>query len=343
MSSHLFISYSRSDQQYARRLAAELRSRGFAVWIDDQIELGERWWREVVQAINECAALILLMSPAAAASEWVEKELMLAHNAGKPIFPLLLQGTLHPFAVNLQYVEVSDGQLPERLFYHRLKAVAPAMPCSLSDPERQTTAPLATPYLRLRPQRLQRADQPVALMLVWSRVAGADSYVVEQGVERSFRSPVERYHREQPFQYLALAADFLPVSCYRAKATARHRPESPWSNVVQLDLAARTPLPAPQITLSSASPSSPVNLVWNAVRGAVGYLLERGDDASVDAAATIFEGNENSFVDETPLLLPAVYCYRVKAIAWDGSSSPWSKVVALQGRPGPTKSRKLNR
>ena len=329
MSAHLFISYSRSDLQYARRLAAELRGRGFAVWLDDQIAPGERGWQDIAQAIESCAALILVMSSAATTSEWVEKELTLAQGANKPIFPLLLQGTPHPFAVNLHYLDVSGGQLPERLFYHRLKAVAPAMPRSFSQNDGRTTTPLAAPYLQLRPQPRQRHDQPVVPMLVWAPVTEADGYVIEQAVESSFSPPVERYHHEQPFRYLALTAH-LPVSCYRAKATARHRPDSQWSNVVHLVLAARPALPAPVLTLRRDGPSSPANLGWNAVRGAIGYLLERGEEAGFGEASTLCDGNETSFVDDTPLRLPAAYRYRVKAIAEDGSSSPWSKVVALK-------------
>jgi hypothetical protein len=35
--SHVFISYSRKDQLYARMLAEVLRQQGFDVWIDDRI------------------------------------------------------------------------------------------------------------------------------------------------------------------------------------------------------------------------------------------------------------------------------------------------------------------
>ena len=70
MADHIFISYAREDQSYARKLADELKQQGFAVWLDDRIDSGERWWRAIVQAIRECAALMVVMTPEAEDSEW---------------------------------------------------------------------------------------------------------------------------------------------------------------------------------------------------------------------------------------------------------------------------------
>ena len=42
MPNHIFISYVRRDQTYARALADHLRQRGFDVWMDDRIDLSDR-------------------------------------------------------------------------------------------------------------------------------------------------------------------------------------------------------------------------------------------------------------------------------------------------------------
>ena len=42
MPNHIFISYVRRDQTYARALADHLRQRGFDVWTDDRIDLSDR-------------------------------------------------------------------------------------------------------------------------------------------------------------------------------------------------------------------------------------------------------------------------------------------------------------
>lgn len=122
---YLFLSYSRTDQAYVRRLVVGLQAHGFAVWFDDQIDLGERWWRTIVQAIYGCAAMVVVMSPEAEASDWVEKEILLAQQEKKAILPLLLRGKRLPLLINHQYADVSGEQMPPEAFYARLhRAVA---------------------------------------------------------------------------------------------------------------------------------------------------------------------------------------------------------------------------
>ena len=120
MANHIFISYSRQDQDYVRQLEDELRRRGFDPWVDARIDSGERWWRTIVQQIRSCAAFVVVMTPEAEESHWVEKEVMLALEEGKPIFPLLLRGQRFPILIDRQYVSVSGGRLPPRRFYERL-------------------------------------------------------------------------------------------------------------------------------------------------------------------------------------------------------------------------------
>jgi hypothetical protein len=51
---HVFVSYSRRDQDYAHKLAEDLRQHGFDVWIDDRIDYGDQWFNEIVKAIEDC-------------------------------------------------------------------------------------------------------------------------------------------------------------------------------------------------------------------------------------------------------------------------------------------------
>jgi len=137
MAKHIFISYSRSDQDYARRLAEDLRQRNYGVWIDDRIDYGSRWWRTIDKAIRSCGAFVVVMSPEAGESDWVEKEVMLAQVEKKPIFPLLLRGKLFSLLINSQYVDVTNGNLPPRKFYDCLSKILPAAgkPFSTSPPK----------------------------------------------------------------------------------------------------------------------------------------------------------------------------------------------------------------
>jgi hypothetical protein len=122
---HVFISYGREDRAYARHLAADLRSRGFGAWMDDRIDTGDRWWQTIVQAVRASAAVIVVMTPEAEQSEWVEKEILLAQREKKPIFPLLLRGQAFSLLITVQYARVTQGQMPSAAFYERLAQVAP--------------------------------------------------------------------------------------------------------------------------------------------------------------------------------------------------------------------------
>jgi TIR domain len=70
--SHVFLSYSRRDQAFVDRLIAELERAGLDVWIDrDDIPGGAAWEATISRAVRESAALVVVLSPAAAESDYV--------------------------------------------------------------------------------------------------------------------------------------------------------------------------------------------------------------------------------------------------------------------------------
>lgn len=118
---HLFLSYSRQDADYARRLDARLSESGFTVSRDTDIEYGEAWFERIDETLRACAAVVLVMSPAARESEWVQKEILLAKRYRKPLFPVLLKGDEFPIVIDLQFADVRDGGLPDAGFHRRLR------------------------------------------------------------------------------------------------------------------------------------------------------------------------------------------------------------------------------
>jgi len=86
----IFISYSRVDEGFARRLATDLARRGADIWIDvDDIPAGTNWSTAIQQGLDACDALILVLSPEAMASKNVEDEWQYVRDEGKPVIPLL--------------------------------------------------------------------------------------------------------------------------------------------------------------------------------------------------------------------------------------------------------------
>ena len=154
-SGQVFLSYSRVDRTYVAKLAAELERRGFAVWYDDRIDLGHRWWRTIEQQIEVCAAMVVVMSPEARDSEWVEREIMLAQQEKKPILPLLLRGKVLSLLINQQYADVRNGELPPDAFYTRLRraVLAPGPAPASTSAETTSTIPVGqAPLDAINPQ-----------------------------------------------------------------------------------------------------------------------------------------------------------------------------------------------
>jgi WD40 repeat protein len=72
----VFISYAREDQKFARRLAAafERPPRGWSVWWDAELTTGERFNKEIREAIGDSRCLVVLWSPHSVESDWVLAE-----------------------------------------------------------------------------------------------------------------------------------------------------------------------------------------------------------------------------------------------------------------------------
>jgi hypothetical protein len=119
---HVFISYSRDDQEYVDQLFSHLERAGLEPWIDRAgIDYGTRWAHVVSDAVDTCTAFIVVMTPEAEESEWVERELVRAQDGSKPILPLLLRGKTFFRVGNVHYEDVTGGQMPGDAFVARLR------------------------------------------------------------------------------------------------------------------------------------------------------------------------------------------------------------------------------
>jgi TolB-like protein/tetratricopeptide (TPR) repeat protein len=88
----IFISYSSLDRAKAEQLIELLTSAGLSVWIDRAgIEAAESWSEAIVEAIDSCKALVVLLSSNSIVSHNVVKELSLASEKRKKILPIDLE------------------------------------------------------------------------------------------------------------------------------------------------------------------------------------------------------------------------------------------------------------
>jgi len=105
-----FISYSRINQQFAIKLACELKSAGFSIWMDQfDIPTGARWDDEIEKALRECEIFLLIITPASISSENAKDELGYAIDHGKYILPVLLEDCTIPLRLRrFQYVDFTQ-------------------------------------------------------------------------------------------------------------------------------------------------------------------------------------------------------------------------------------------
>jgi hypothetical protein len=98
----VFLSYSRNDRGFARRLAHNLTERGAQVWLDEnEILVGDSLIDRIQPAIDSVDYLAVVISNHSIQSEWVRREVKIALDQvsrGHPIriLPLLLDDCIIP-------------------------------------------------------------------------------------------------------------------------------------------------------------------------------------------------------------------------------------------------------
>lgn len=93
----LFISYARRDEPIAHAMESELRRRGHQPWRDrSDIVPATEWIAAIDDAIDRADHFVVLLTPSAAASTQVLRELDLALDTGKHVVPILLEDCVLP-------------------------------------------------------------------------------------------------------------------------------------------------------------------------------------------------------------------------------------------------------
>jgi len=112
--SMLFVSYSHKDRPRVEPIVSVIEEMGRRVWMDRTDITGQTGWAgQIVRAIRECRAVVLMASPNSYNSDQVVRELYLAMNHRKTIVP----------------IEIEPAEMPDELQYilapfqhHRLSA-----------------------------------------------------------------------------------------------------------------------------------------------------------------------------------------------------------------------------
>jgi TIR domain/PDZ domain len=96
----IFISYASEDRERARALAEALASRGWSVWWDREIPLGQSFDEVIEKALTAAKCVIVLWSAVSVASEWVRNEVSEGKRRGI-LVPVFIEPVDAPLAFRL--------------------------------------------------------------------------------------------------------------------------------------------------------------------------------------------------------------------------------------------------
>ncbi len=116
--SPIFISYSHEDKSYRETIVQQLEAKGLKVWTDINIESGSFWFSKIKNQLNDCSALIVVLTDRALESHWITYEWAWALGNNIPVIPLIadsLSKKLHEALAECQWEDISkDLQIPKK-------------------------------------------------------------------------------------------------------------------------------------------------------------------------------------------------------------------------------------
>ena len=174
----MFISYAHLDADHdvasAHRIAAWLEDLGYHVWWDRKLIAGQKWPKELKIKLDRSRRVIVLWSPQAALSEWVDFETKLADAIEDKLVPLIIEPHPTPEAwASTHRVVVTSFEEQKQAILDVLKLPPPAPKATASarDDARVSIAELPTGAGRL----IGREVELAALHAAWDSTApGAD-------------------------------------------------------------------------------------------------------------------------------------------------------------------------
>ena len=171
--SSIFLSHSHADKPFARKLAADLRKAGHAVWIDEaEINIGDSLIEKIRDGLDQVDFVAAILSSASIKSPWVTRELDIASNREMEekrvvVLPLLLEPVELPgFLKGKFYGDFTDAARYDEVLTLLVRKLGPAT--EAFRPSREELAQLrsqlaAAQASAARHQIALKAHQKVAL------------------------------------------------------------------------------------------------------------------------------------------------------------------------------------
>lgn len=136
----IFISYSSTEYETARKFHDAFSAHGMSCWMaPESIPVGSNYAIEIPNAIQECQVFVLILSENSQKSIWVRKEIDLAVNLQKLIFPIRIgnYGLISPFdfyLTDIQLAQASDD--PAQIAVKLEQLLGPSTPDTTATPNK---------------------------------------------------------------------------------------------------------------------------------------------------------------------------------------------------------------
>jgi TIR domain-containing protein len=164
MTKQVFISHSSKDEGKARAVCELLEQAQIGCWMAPRdVEGGALWGERIVSALEQCYAVVVLLSSSANSSDQVHNEIHMALKNGKVVVPFRveqfqLSGELKLLLQRRHWLEASDGPFEAHLagLLATVRAVLSAAPVKTSAFEPKQPHPM-TPNANALSPRAKRS------------------------------------------------------------------------------------------------------------------------------------------------------------------------------------------
>lgn len=172
-----FLSYSRSDERFALRLAKDLRAQGIAMWVDQlDIRPSEHWDRAIERAVRDCRGMVVILSPRSVESDNVADEISYAIDSGKSVLPVMIEKCVLPLRITRMHVIDATGNYDKALQQCEAALKDSAPPAARTEQPRSPTAgQLDAEVVNAAKRQLATILGPIAAIIVDKAAARASS------------------------------------------------------------------------------------------------------------------------------------------------------------------------
>lgn len=87
----IMVSYRSANRDTALEVYEALKRAGLAVWIDQDIQPGQKWRDELLRQLRHCSACVPILTPGYVESEHCRLELFVARSFGRQILPVMAE------------------------------------------------------------------------------------------------------------------------------------------------------------------------------------------------------------------------------------------------------------